>query len=208
MLPVSRNCLEKGFIYLPIASLDLKSVKLLDFDANWGEMYEFISAEMKITHQYLYSEKHCNLLWWYWQEDKTHYTRNASEEGKEVGFPMRDSKAKLSCQTTSPSRKRLRMTALFLFIIRSALFGAWSCTREEGQRKQPVKMKTKVATADLIQSVMKYRGNASEVQHLPWWLQTGMLGCLLINIQQTRGGLPLSGTNEWLMTLNWCITDC
>lgn len=100
------------------------------------------------------------------------------------------------------------MTALFLFIIRSALCGAWSCTREEGQRKQPVKMKMKVATADLIQSVMKYRGNASEVEHLPWWLQTGMLCCLLINIQQTRGGLPLSGTNEWLMTLIWCITDC
>lgn len=98
------------------------------------------------------------------------------------------------------------MTILFLFIIWSALLGARSCTRQEGQRKQPVKMK--VPTADPIQSIMKYRGNASEVKHLLWWLQTGMLCCLLINSQQTRGGLPLSGTKEWLMTLIWCITDC
>jgi len=186
--------------------LELTSVKLLDFDANWGKMHELISAEIKISHQYLYSQKHYNLLWWYWQQDKTHYTCNASEEGKEAGLPMRDSKAKLSCQTTSPSHKRLSMTALLLFIIRSGLFGAWSCTTEEGQRQQPVKMK--VATADLIHSTMKYRDNASEVEHLPWWLQSGLLCCLLINIQQTRGGLPLSGTNEWLMTLIWCITDC
>lgn len=85
------------------------------------KMYELISVEMKITHQYLYLEKHCNLFWWYWQQDKTHYTCNASEEGKEVGLPMRDGKAKLSCQATSPFRKRLRMTALFLFIFWSAL---------------------------------------------------------------------------------------
>lgn len=163
---------------------------------------------MKITHQYLYLGKHGNLLWWYWQQDKTHYTCNASEEGKAAGLPMRDGKTKLSCQPTSPSRKRLRMTALFWFIIWSAFFGAWSCTREEGQRKQPGKMKMKVATADVTHSVTKRRGDASEVEHLPWWLQTGMLCCPLINIQQTRGGLPLSGTNEWLMTLIWCITDC
>lgn len=121
---------------------------------------------------------------------------------------MKDSEAKLSCQATSPSHKVLRMTALFLFITRAALFGAWSCVREEGQRKQPVKMEMKVAKAGLIQSAAKYRGNASAVEHLPRWLQTGMLCGLLINIQQTRGGLSLSGTNEWLMTLIWCITDC
>lgn len=125
--------LWKGFIYLRITRLDLKSVKLLDFDANQGKMYELISVEMEVTHQYLCSGKHCNLLWWYWQQDKTHYACNASEEGKEAGLPMRDSKAKLSCQTSPPSHKRLRMTAYFCL-----LFGACSCTKEERQRQQPV----------------------------------------------------------------------
>lgn len=80
---------------------------------------------------------------------------------------MKDSKAKLRCQATSPSHKMLRMTALFLFITRAALFGAWSCMREEGQGKQPVKMKMKVAKAGLIQSTVTYTGNASEAEHLP-----------------------------------------
>lgn len=55
-----------------------------------------------MTHQYLYSEKHCNPLWWYWQQDKTHYTCNASEKGKEVGLSMRDGKAKLSEYSSIP----------------------------------------------------------------------------------------------------------
>lgn len=156
-------------------------------------MYELISVEMKMTHQYLYSEKHCNLLWWYWQQDKTHYTCNASEEGKEAGLSMRDGKGKLSCQSSPPSHKRLRVTAILLFIVQSAFYCARSCTITEGQGRWSVKMKMKVATADLIQSFMKRRGNASDVQHLPWWLQTGMFWCLLINIQQTRGGLSLGG---------------
>lgn len=152
---------------------------------------------MKMTHQYLYSEKHCNLLWWYWQQNRTHYTCNASEEGKEVGLSMRDGKAKLSCQSTPPSLKRLRVTATLLFIVQSAFYSAQSCRTAEGQRRWSVKIKVKVATADLIQSFMKCRGNASDVQCLPWWLQTGMFWCLLINIQQTRGGL-LWEANECL----------
>lgn len=101
-LPLCYQFLKTIFgrvLYLRITRLDLKSVKLLDFDANQGKMYELISAEMKITHQHLCSEKHRNLLQWYWQQDKTHYMCNASEEGKEAWLPMRDSKAKLSCQT-------------------------------------------------------------------------------------------------------------
>lgn len=64
-LPLCYQFLKTIFgrvFYLRITRLDLKSVKLLDFDANQGKMYELISAEMKITHQHLCSEKHRNLL--------------------------------------------------------------------------------------------------------------------------------------------------